>query len=85
MDTLGFVLFFKEKYSLFQAYGNFQGTAVLCSPICVFVQSARLLGWAQNPLPCRARCLSSPKNDAKATHNRPSDRFIIKVLFIHVF
>lgn len=22
MDTLGFVLFFKEKYSLFQAYGN---------------------------------------------------------------
>lgn len=86
-DTLGFVLFFfkEKKYSLFQAYGNFQGTAVLRSLICEFVQSTRLFRWAQNLLPCRAQRLSSPKNDAKATHNRPSDRLNIKVLFIHVF
>lgn len=33
------ILFFKEKYSLFQAYSNFQSTAM----VRPFVQSPRLL------------------------------------------
>lgn len=47
-----FVLFFKEKYSLFQAYSNFQSAALLHSSVCLSVESTRLLGWAQKPLPC---------------------------------
>lgn len=44
--------FFKEKYSLFRAYGNFQSAAVFHLSICLFVQCNKLLGWAQKLLPC---------------------------------
>lgn len=40
MNTL--FCFFKEKYSLFQAYRNFQNTAVLHSSVCPKYQAARV-------------------------------------------
>lgn len=49
----GYSLFcFLKKYSLFRAYGNFQSAAVLHLSNYLFVQSNRLLGWAQKLLPC---------------------------------
>lgn len=80
-----FVLFFflKKNTVYFRLTVTFR--ALLCSihPYSLFIQSTRLLGWAQKPLPCRTLKFNSQKADSKATH-RSSHRLNKRVLFIRV-